>query len=52
MTPARRKKVESVLRKTGNMTKAAKAIGISRVALHQYYEVERSGKKIKLKRRK
>lgn len=52
MTPARRKTVERVLRKTGNMTKAAEAIGISRVALHQYYEVERTGKKIKIKKRK
>ena len=52
MTAARRKKVQAVLRKTGNISEAARAIGITRVALHQWCEVDRSGKTIKIKWKK
>lgn len=42
MTAARKKKVTAVLRKNGNMSAAAKAIGVSRQALYQWCSVERT----------
>lgn len=41
LTPERKKKVAAMLRKTGNMSAAAKAIKVSRQALYQWCEVTR-----------
>lgn len=41
VTAERKKKVMSILRKTGNMSAAAKAIKVSRQALYQWCEVSR-----------
>ena len=41
MTPAKRKRVIAMLRKTGNMSAAAKAIKVSRQALYEWCAVER-----------
>ena len=41
ITAERKKKVERILGKTGNMSAAAKAIGVSRQALYQWCDVER-----------
>lgn len=45
MTPARKKKVIAMLRKTGNMSAAARAIKVSRQALYEWVEVKREGGK-------
>lgn len=52
MTPARRRKVEAILRKTGNMSAAAKAVDLSRTALYEHYAVVRKRGKYIVKRKK
>lgn len=42
LTAERKKKVTAILRKTGNMSAAARAIKVSRQALYQWCEVERT----------
>jgi DNA invertase Pin-like site-specific DNA recombinase len=51
MTAERRKIVEPILRKTGNVSAAAKAIGVSRTALYEHYEVTRRNGKVIIKRK-